>query len=210
MSILTIVVDIGSRYRASFIDKGFERSDIIATICTMHPVTKCLYPGCNLHVTPSFHIRECVYIDNDRSVAKIFSDSASVTDFIRNNKKYPDEPIVRFYGSGYHSPVSEEPSSFDLLISQYAGFVSEYYIDYLKPGGILWVNNSHGDASRASLDPSYEPVGVFLYGGKYVGTNIGAYFVPQTPELHTIPTIKRTKQGSVFTRPSASYLFRKK
>ena len=31
---------------------------------------------------------------------------------------------------------------------------------YLKVGGILAVNNSHGDAGLASIDPDYEFIGV--------------------------------------------------
>ena len=59
----------------------------------------------------------------------------------------------------YTAGFAEAEKSFDLLISQYAGFVSQHCKKYLKIGGILLVNNSHGDASMAKLDDDYKFVG---------------------------------------------------
>lgn len=49
---------------------------------------------------------------------------------------------------------------FDLLISLYAGFVSEHCTCHLRNGGLLLVNSSHGDAAMASIDDRYRLVGV--------------------------------------------------
>lgn len=48
----------------------------------------------------------------------------------------------------------------DLIISQYAGFVGQATKVYLKKGGILLCNDSHGDATLAYCDSDYEFVGV--------------------------------------------------
>ncbi|MFX0037200.1 MAG: hypothetical protein ACFE9I_16330 [Candidatus Hermodarchaeota archaeon] len=38
----------------------------------------------------------------------------------------------------------------------YAGFVSQSCKEYLKVGGILLTNNSHGNASMAYIDDDYQ------------------------------------------------------
>lgn len=47
-------------------------------------------------------------------------------------------------------------TKFDLLISQYAGFISDTCINYLKVNGYLLVNNSHADAGLAAIDKDYK------------------------------------------------------
>ncbi|MGB7859775.1 MAG: hypothetical protein WBM90_04700 [Acidimicrobiia bacterium] len=59
---------------------------------------------------------------------------------------------------------------FDLLVSLYAGFISEHCTKHLKHGGYLLVNPSHGDVAMASIDPRYELAAV-------VQSRSGAYHV---------------------------------
>lgn len=65
----------------------------------------------------------------------------------------------RFVKKDYRELV-EEVQKYDLLISQYAGFVSKYCKAYLKRDGILIVNDSHGDASMAYLDSEFSLISV--------------------------------------------------
>ena len=60
-------------------------------------------------------------------------------------------------------PAEElEAGSFDVLVSMYAGFVSEFCTWCLKVGGVLLVSPSHGDAALAALDPRYTLSGVVI------------------------------------------------
>ena len=67
---------------------------------------------------------------------------------------------MRFIGADYTDPLGLDDGGFDLLISMYAGFISEHCTRYLRVGGTLLVNPSHGDAAMASIDPRYRLTGV--------------------------------------------------
>lgn len=61
---------------------------------------------------------------------------------------------------GDYRSLDLESESFDLLISLYAGFISEACGHLLRIGGLLLVNSSHGDAAIAALDPRFKPAAV--------------------------------------------------
>ncbi len=75
--------------------------------------------------------------------------------FIEARKEYSEDATVRFHPMTYTNPLPEPDQSVDLLISQFAGFVSLHCKRYLRLGGYLIVNDSHGDASMANIDPAY-------------------------------------------------------
>ena len=109
--------------------------------------------------------------------------------------------------------MKNQKKSFELLISQYAGFVSQYCKKYLKADGLLVANNSHGDASMAFLDIDYEFIGVFnkRSENKYAMStkNLNTYFIPKKPRVITQAYLKQIKKGVGYTKYASSYLFRK-
>ena len=89
-------------------------------------------------------------------------------------------------------------ASFDLLVSLYAGFVSEHCTDYLKIGGTLLVNPSHGDVAMASIDPRYELSGVVVSrdGDYRVRTeDLSTYLIPKSPVDVTPTTLHDRGRG---------------
>ena len=101
-----------------------------------------------------------VYADTDRRAKKFFNDPW-LLEFVEKNKRYEENPVIRFYPNDYSDSLGENPGSFDLLISQYAGFVARDCKRYLRAEGLLVANNSHGDASMASIDRDYRLSGRF-------------------------------------------------
>jgi hypothetical protein len=133
-----------------------------------------------VHVTPSFVFPDVVYVDNDNGAKKFFG-SAKFREFIAQRKNYPQDPKITFHFADYRNGLQEEDKSFDLLISQYAGFVGQYCKRYLKKGGLLLANNSHGDAGVAAIDEDYRLVAVVhVRNGKHrISANkLENYFVP--------------------------------
>eukprot|EP00892_Ulva_mutabilis_P006475 jgi/Ulvmu1/419/UM001_0426.1 len=117
-----------------------------------------LYPGSYVDVAPSFVFKAVTYIDVDKRAQKFFSDVEGVEELVAQNDG-PLKPDISFI-HGDHTEVSSPASlielpdaGFDLLVSLYAGFISEYRTRCLKIGGSLLVNPSHGDAAMASIDP---------------------------------------------------------
>ena len=102
-----------------------------------------------------------IYFDNHPEMsAKVFFNDPIVYDFISNKKFNKDKSIIDFHHLDYRENLGELRESFYLLISQYTGFISNYCKDYLKVGGILVANNSHGDTGMASIDTDYQFIGV--------------------------------------------------
>ena len=189
-----------------------DRREIFKVITEKFPIKKAIYPGSYIHVAPSFYIPEVVYIDSFKKTSKFFNDKNHLS-IIKKNKIYEKDPIYRYYQADYKQMVEEEPGTFDLLISQYAGFISQCCIDYLKPGGILLANNSHGDASMASIDDRYEFNGVIYYSNKqfrYTTRNLEQYFIPKKKKIViTKDYLERTKKGIGYTKSASAYIFRK-
>ena len=62
------------------------------------------------------------------------------------------------------------------------GFIAEPCSRYLRPGGWLLVNPSHGDAAIAAIDPRYQLVGVVQSrAGDYSVSkrNLDSYLIPK-------------------------------
>jgi len=152
-----------------------------------------------------------VYVDSDKQAAKFFKDSA-ILEFIDNNKQYPEQARIAYHQSDFSKDFSEREESFDLLISQYSGFVSQACKKYLKAGGLLVANNSHGDASMASIDKDYELIAVYrLYQERcsFSSTNLNGYFVPKRETAITKDFIFKKQRGIAYTKSPSGYLFKK-
>ena len=198
-------------YRKYFTDRQFERLDLFQIISGKFDVQRVLYPGSFVHVTPSFVFPHVVYVDSDKQAKKFFNDPA-VQRFINEQKGYPQEAQVTFHAADYRKGFDEQEEGFDLLISQYAGFVGQDCKHYLKRGGLLLANNSHGDAGVAALDEDYELIAVFLLrDGKYQisEVNLDAYFIPKAKISVTKKYLLELQKGIGYQKSASAYLFRK-
>lgn len=188
------------------------RSELFALLAASLCPERVLYPGSFIHLSASFHFPSVVYVDNDRKAKWFFSHAEEVNELVARHKKYDREPAVEFLGKSYNGPLGLPENSFDLLISQYAGFISEACRPYLKLGGLLLANNSHGDAALASLDPHFELVAVVLGPAKAPRISFKAleqYFQPKKPVRLSREEVKKMGRGIGYTHPAQAYLFRR-
>ena len=190
-----------------------QREGLFALISKNFKIYRALYPGSYIHISPSFFFKEVVYVDNDKK-AKMFFADLSFEDIIRMKKIYSETPIFRFYPVNYRSNFTEKDEYFDLLISQYAGFISQECKKYLKIHGILVANNSHGDAQLANIDPDYDFIGVINYRNEkfsYSTKNLEQYFVPKKEGLQiSRDYLKSINHGIGYKKTANHYLFIRK
>lgn len=176
-----------------------------------------LYAGSFIDIGPSVWFDRVSYVDTDRRAARFFAQADGVADLIAKKRVIAGAtstraPDVRFHRIDYRRRMPFEDHSIDLVVSLYAGFVSEYCTRYLRPGGILLANNSHGDASLASLDPTYALCGVIIVrDGRYRAAtgNLAAYLVPKRGYPPTAGELRRINRGIAYTRTPFAYLFRR-
>lgn len=190
-----------------------ERIGLFTALSKLYKIENVLYPGSHVHVTPSFVFPEAVYVDSYKPTEKFFADEEYVS-LINSRKTYSAEPVVRFHLSDYANEFKEPEAYFDLLLSQYAGFISQACKKYLKVGGILVANNSHGDASMASLDEDYEFIGAYNRRSdtQYTikTTDLDEYFVPKKSDIVVSKdSLLTTMRGVGYTKSPTGYIFRR-
>ncbi len=192
-------------------EKYGERLELFNLLLNKFKIKSALYPGCALHITPSFLFPLTIYVDT-YSKAKLFFANNGLLEFISKHKVYIDKPIIRFYPLNYKKDLKESHNSFDLLISQYAGFVSKYCKKYLKIGGYLIAKNSHGDASMASISNDYEFFGILNHrNNKYYLSqkNLDQYFIPKKEILITEAYLEKIQRGIGYKKSAGIYLFKR-
>lgn len=199
-------------YRKFYEKKDYTSIGLFKELKSMFKIKKVLYPGSFIHLTPSLVFPKVVYVDSDRRLKKFF-EAEDVSAFIAKNKKYDQKAKFRAYQQDYTKSFPEKEKSFDLLISQYAGFVSQACKKYLSKGGILVVNNSHGDASIAKLDNDFEFISVYNRKSdkkfSISDKNPESYFIPKRGRLMSKTELTRRMRGQAFTKSPSGYIFRK-
>jgi hypothetical protein len=194
-----------------FVEKDFERFELFQLLREKYGVRAAIYPGSFVHITPSLVYPVTAYVEMDKRAKKFF-DNPDLHDFVWERKTYPEEPVIKFFGQDYQKNIPGEEQQYDLLISQYAGFVSKPCKRYLKIGGILIANNSHGDAGMASIDADFKFIGVVLKRGakhRISEKNLAEYFVPKKAVEITPEYLEEMQKGIGYIKTASSYLFRK-
>ena len=196
-------------YRKYHAERSDERLELFRGLVDHFSVSSALYPGSFVHITPSFVIPRVVYVDSDSRADRFFRDPA-ILELVARRREYEQEAVVRFHRADYAEAIDEAEGSFDLLISQYAGFVSRECKRYLRVGGYLVANNSHGDASMARLDPDYKLVAVYRRRGErstFGFDELDTYMMPKSGGEPTIASLEKRMRGPAFTRQVAGYVF---
>ena len=198
-----------SLYKKHHVYKNDESLDQFLILAKKFNIKSVLYPGSFVHITPSFIFPKVVYVDNSEIAQNFFNDQ-TIYEFIYKRKLYSENSMIYFHNKDYRKDIEEPRESFDLLISQYAGFVSQFCKKYLKIGCTLLANNSNGDASMASIDKSYKLVGVLnKRRNKYVFSDesLDSYFIPKESREVTREYLEKIKRGVGYTKSATSYLF---
>ncbi len=195
-----------SQYRESIGD----RSGLFAALAGAWSIERALYPGSYVDLSPSTAFGLVTYVDNDARAARFFADPDLVRAELAGLTGPGVDPEVRFLAGDYTKPLDVPEGSMDLLISLYAGPVSEYCRRDLRPGGLLLANTSHGDASVAALEPDVRLVAAVHHanaGYRLVTDGLETYLVPKRPETADAVRIRSSGRGIAYTRSAAAYLF---
>ncbi len=198
-------------YNKFFVEKNAERVDLFRKMKAKYNLESAIYPGSFVHIAPSLVFRQTAYIDSDRRVSSFFNDP-EVVNFVESKKDYQEKSVIQAFQQDYSKKLPIDVGMFDLMISQYAGFVSQECKQYLKVGGILLANNSHGDSGLAFLDSEYELIAVTDQSDdnwtiKEAG--LGEYFVPSKGQHPSASSILKTMKGVGYKKTAANYIFRK-
>ncbi|WDH75252.1 hypothetical protein PTI97_10525 [Exiguobacterium marinum] len=192
----------------AYAQKIGDRKRMYETIANIFDVKRALYPGSHVDIAPSFVIPHVIYVDSFKGAIRFFKKLETVQELIDQRKEYDEPCAIEFFGQDYTQPLDIEPV--DLVISQYAGFVAQAMKHHLKPGGILLCNDSHGDATLARFDKTFELIGVMGSTNELVQTGLDEYFhLPKGKDVD-IAEVKKTMKGPKYTKQEENYAFRKR
>jgi len=198
-------------YKKYYLDRDYEQVDLWRLLRDEFRISDAIYPGSYIQVSPSFIFPNVVYIDSNKNAIKFFKSDA-LRGMVNARKEYPEDPTIVFHGIDYRNLIDGYRSKFDLLISQYAGFISDVCKSYLRTGGYLLVNNSHGDAGMASIDRDYKFIAsVHRSKGKYrlSTASLEDYFIPKKDVRVTKALLLERGKGVGYTKTAPLYLFQK-
>lgn len=196
-------------YHKYHLDRADERLGMFESIAKHFDIERVLYPGSFVHATPSFVFPMVTYVDMEKR-AKQFFTTPQLQQLIAQRKIYAQDAQVQFVHQDYATQLPERDESFDLLVSQYAGFISQQCKRYLKIGGWLLANNSHGDASMAHLDENYELCGVVKRRGdkfRFSAEDLEQYFVPNKDLAITKEYLEGIQRGIGYRKSAFAYVF---
>lgn len=188
-----------------------DRQRLFATVSEAAPIRTVLYPGSFVDVAASFVFDDVTYVDNDARAAQFFADADGVNEIIGSHRSTPGAQW-RFLVSDYRIDLGLPEESFDLLVSLYAGFVSEHCTQHLRIGGLLAVNPSHGDVAMASIDGRYElaaAVGRTHSGYRLITSDLDSFLVPQRDVEVTTDMLHVRGRAVGYSKTSFAYLFRR-
>lgn len=189
-----------------------DRLRLFSAVNATYDAATVLYPGSYVDVAPSFVFDDVTYVDTDSRAARFFSDATGVDEIIAQHRQAGSDRTWRFIHADYTTELDLPANHYDLLVSLYAGFVSEHCTRYLRPGGLLLVNPSHGDAAMASIDPGLRLAAtVKSRSGNYTVShdNLDSYLIPQGPATITAETLHRSGRGIGYTKPAFAYVFQR-
>lgn len=195
---------------AQYRDSIGDRSGLFAALAEAWPISRALYPGSYVDLSPSTAIASVTYVDTDARAARYFAEHERVRADLAGRTTMGAVPEVTFLASDYTQPLDVADGSVDLVISLFAGPVWDHCRRYLRPGGWLVANTSHGDASLAALDPALRLVGVAHHrdGHHRLSTDsLEGYLVPKRPETADPAQIRRSGRGVAYTRSAFAYVF---
>ena len=180
------------------------------TVAEAVDVATVLYPGSYVDLAPSFVWPSVTYVDIDRRATQFFGDERGVRQLLVEHDANPATHLMRYIGADYTGPLGLRDGEFDLPISLYAGFVSEACTRFLRVGGTLLVNPSHGDAAMASIDRRYQLTAVVTSrSGRYSvdSRHLDTHLIPKHDVAVTKEHLHASGRGVAYTKSPFAYLF---
>lgn len=148
-------------YENIYVKTNFERLELFKSIRELlHPRTV-LYPGCSVHITPSFVFQNVTYVDSSDQSREFFKDLNPIKDYVSRHTDYRSDPYIQYLCSDIRHLDSSFHAIFNLVITAYSGAIGRYCWKYLSKKGHYISNNHDGDIESLLSLPDAKFQGYF-------------------------------------------------
>jgi hypothetical protein len=144
-------------YAKHYRDIGFERSGLFELVRDRFGDVPVLYPASSVHIAPSFHFQNVVYLDIADTTARFFANHEDVVRLVRASKTYKQQPHITYVHGDYTAALPFNKRQFGLVISIYGGKVLEHVRPYLSRNGLVLTCDTFSDAHLGPTS-GFEPV----------------------------------------------------
>lgn len=191
-----------------YVNKVGRRLNLYRKVANEFSISSALYPGSHIDIDPSLVIPKVTYVDNFKGTIRFFNNIITINEYLDAHKEYREKCILNFIPDDYNTPF--ELDSVDLIISQFAGFVGQATKKYLKKGGILLCNDSHGDATLAFLDNDFEFIATIDRNDNINYKNLDKFFSFKMTREIDETLVKSKMKGPKYKNMAQNYIFQKK
>lgn len=183
---------------------GFERKGLLELIKKEYNPALVLYPGCSIHITPSFYFSYVVYIDKSDLAKEFFRNVAQVSQLINTTKNYKEPAHWRYIEGDFNIDLGLNESYFDLLLSVFSGKMTGCCEKYIKPGGLILTTSLFSDNESISNNNNFDLTGIIrCLNGKYkVDYDIKT-------RTKSKSTLRRRNTGFEYVDKEEYYVYRK-
>lgn len=190
----------------NYIKQIGNRGNIYRQVRDTFDIKSAIYPGSYIDIIPSLIIEKVTYIDNFKKANLFFHNMDEIRKYIEENKEYSTPTYIKFIYEDYSKVKDIE--QVDLIISQYAGFVGQETKHFLTEGGILLANDSHGDATLAYFDDSFEFIATI--DNEIINfNNLDKYFSLYRNKEINLDFVKEKMKGPKYVFNAQNYIFKK-
>ena len=203
---------IAGSYNRFYSDLNFDRAGLFELIKDVYSCGTVLYPGCSIHITPSFYFQHVVYVDISETAKEFFQENRNILSIVNSNKKYKQSEYIQFIHNDYTKKLPLRENNYDLLLSIYAGGITKSCMKYIKPGGIIVSNNHQNDAQQALAESSVTLEAIIRRKGKKYHIENGAdEKALKALQEHSIPlkSMKNSSSGMEYVDNEHYFVFRK-
>ncbi len=204
--ILTSMNDlVKDKYTQLYRSIRFERSGLFELIKKEFNPKAVIYPGCSIHITPSFYLNHVVYIDKSQQAIDFFSNINAVTSFINQNKTFKEPAYWKFIPGDFRSDLGLEYASFDLLLSLFSGKMIDSCERYIKSGGLIITSSLFSDNDSIKDRKDFELLGLIKCKNQKYSIDYNGH-----ESKHGKSRLRSKNNGFEYIDNESYYLYRKK
>lgn len=195
---------VKEKYNQIYKSIGFERRGLFELLNKEFHSKTVLYPGCMIHVTPSFYFNHVVYVDNSELAQEFFAKSVQVSELINQYKVYKEKSYWSFLHKDFQSDLELKPASFDLLMSIFSGKLISYCQRYVKSQGLILTTSLFSDNETAIEDEGFKLISIIRCSNKKYSNDYSL-----KPAKLNKSRLKAANKGFTYNDNEEYYVYRK-